>query len=44
MNEERIGKYLRQVQNLRGHLWQIFHNRQPSRASDIEIEFRNSII
>ena len=21
MNEERIGKYLRQVQHLRGHLW-----------------------
>jgi hypothetical protein len=34
MNEERTGKYSRQVEHIRGHLWQIFHNDQPSHGGD----------
>jgi hypothetical protein len=35
MNEERTGKYLRQVEHIRGHLWHIkFHNGQTSQGDD----------
>jgi hypothetical protein len=30
MYEERVGKCLQQVEHIRGHLWQIFHNGQPN--------------
>jgi hypothetical protein len=38
MNEERTGKCLRQVEHIHGHLWQIFHNGQPSQT--FEVMFR----
>ena len=34
MNEERTGKCLQQVEHIRGHLTQIFHNGQPSHGGD----------
>jgi hypothetical protein len=34
VNEERTGKCLRQVDHIRGHLWQIFQNSQPSHGGD----------
>jgi hypothetical protein len=34
MNEERTGKCLRQVDHIRGHLTQIFHNDQSSHGGD----------
>ena len=37
MNEERTGKCLRQVEQIRGHLCQIFHNGQPSHGDDRKI-------
>jgi hypothetical protein len=34
MNEERTEKCLRQVEHIRGHLWHIYHNGQPSHGGN----------
>jgi hypothetical protein len=37
MNEERTGKCLQQVEHIRGHLWHIFPNGQPSEDLNLTI-------
>ena len=37
MNENRTGKFLRQVKHIRGHLWHMFRNGQPSHGGDRKI-------